>query len=244
MEDSHTNNQSIHTMKRRPYLTLLFVALALLIHLAGMDTILQWSRPMQGEPVSWLMYALTTFTSHFAHWNTSHLLWNVLAMAVLGTMIEQHTRRGLLACVLVSCVTILAAFQWISPAVSSYRGLSGIDSGLFVMAATLLIAKATNKTSALLPCLAMAAFVSKTIYELASGRLLFVGPEAFIPCPLAHIMGGGTGLLVAVYYLTKRYFKHEIAQLTKCIHGVTTSPTRRRRQGHTAALRSSHLNRT
>lgn len=243
MENSYTNNQGTHTMKRRPYLTLLFVALALLIHFAGMDVFLQWSRPMHGEQARWLMNALTIFTSHFTHWGTSHLLWNVLALAVLGALIEQHTRRGLLACVLVSCVAIIAALRWASPDVPSYRGLSGIDSGLFVMMAVLLIAKASTKRAMIMSSLALAAFACKTTYECVTGKLLFVAPEGFLSCPLSHVIGGLSGLLVAVYCLTKRYFKHEIAQLCKCINGVTTSPTRRRRQGHAASLRSSHLKR-
>lgn len=230
-------------MKRRPYLTLLLVALALVIHLTGMDAMLQWSRPMPGESISWLMYFVTTFTSHFTHWNTQHLLWNVLAIAVLGTMIEQHTRRGLLACVLVSAIAIIGALQLTSPDMLSYRGLSGIASGLFVMTAVLLIAKASSRAATIMPSVALTAFVCKAIYECATGKLLFVSPEGFLPCPLSHVMGGAAGVIIAVYYLTKRYFKHEIAQLSQCIHGVTSSPTKRRRQGHTAQLRSSHLNR-
>lgn len=231
-------------MKRRPYLTLVIAALALLIHLAGMDAWLQWTSAVTCELSSVLMYALTTFTAHLTHWHTEHLLWNVLTLVVLGAMIEQHTRWGLLACVMVSAAAIIAALQWMSHETLMYRGLSGIDSGLFVMAAVLMMVRATSKRSLILPGVALAAFAGKSLYECISGRLLFVSPDGFLPCPLSHVVGGCTGLLAAAVWLTHRLLKHELLSLVKCMNAVTAGPNTRRRQGHVTHVRSSHLSAT
>lgn len=236
-------------MKRLPYITLSLTALALAIHLGGFDQALQWTRQTPDHAVGVLLHWLTIFTSHFTHWHTEHLLWNGLTFLVLGCMVEQRTRIGLVAGVLLSSIAIAALVQTGAPQLTAYRGLSGIDSALFVMAALLMIIRAKKRTpsglryEAFIAWAALAAFVSKTIYECVTGKLLFVAPDGFIPCPLAHLAGGAVGLFIVAGWWLKRYCLIEIAQLSKCINDVTTSPTRRAKQSRAAQLRSSHLKR-
>jgi hypothetical protein len=84
----------------------------------------------------------------------------------------------------------------------TYRGLSGLDSALYVTAAV--NARTTLWSQQQRPW-AVAAFVSiaalgaKVAYELTTGQTLFVdaASEGFVPVPLAHAAGAIAGLLAA-----------------------------------------------
>lgn len=212
-------------MKRLPYVTITLAMCALLIHLAGWDQAMQWSRQHGGGFVGGLVHLLSVFTSHFTHWNTTHLFWNGLTFVVLGAMIEQHSRTALWTCVTLCAVTIITAVQWWSPELATYRGLSGIDSALFVLTACLMIFNAKNRFAMWLPALAMAAFAGKSFYEWRTGQLLFVAPEGFLPCPLAHVVGGVTGLAVAIGWLVIRQIRYQLILLARGISfGMTHKP--------------------
>ena len=230
-------------MKRLPYITLSLAALATLIHFGGLDQTLQWTRQTPNGTAALLFHWLTIFTSHFTHWHTEHFLWNCLTLIALGSMVEQRTRIGLVTCVVLSSIAITALVQIGAPQLIAYRGLSGIDSGLFVMAALLMMSRAKTSTAATVPAVALAAFIGKAVYECTTGKLLFVAPNGFAPCPLAHIAGGAVGLLIVTGWWLKRYCLSQIVQLSKCINDVTTSPTRRAKNNRAAQLRSSHLKR-
>src|SRR5262245_41482469 len=71
------------------------------------------------------------FTGHLTHWNWDHLVWDVLMFAVLGVLIESRSRAAFARVLFVSTAAISAAVWFFSANVTEYRGLSGIDSGLF-----------------------------------------------------------------------------------------------------------------
>jgi hypothetical protein len=122
----------------------------------------------------------------------------VLALLVLGAIAERRGRWGMLACVGASAAAISVGCLMLLPDVMIYRGLSGIDSALFAFAAVALFIEA-RRGDAALPAwsigLAMLAFLGKSVFELTTGRALFVdSASAFEPVPLAHLIGAAVGV--------------------------------------------------
>jgi hypothetical protein len=96
---------------------------------------------------------------------------------------------------------ISVLLPWISPEIGSYRGLSGVDSGLFVLLLMQLAGDGVRRKERIwvaLPGLGLAAFLGKIAYEYLTGATLFVDSAAagFVPLPAAHLLGAATGLVV------------------------------------------------
>jgi rhomboid family GlyGly-CTERM serine protease len=134
-------------------------------------------------------------TGHWTHWTLDHLLWDSLAFLVLAALCEIWiSRRVLLATVAGSALAVSAGVWLALPEIDRYRGLSGIDSALFVLAA----ARVLRETRSPLGGLALAAFLAKAAWEVSTGSTLFTeAADSFIPVPLAHLIGGACGLAAA-----------------------------------------------
>jgi len=63
-----------------------------------------WYSDDQQQPWQWI-------TGHFAHISVDHLLWNSIALAVLGTIIEQTSRKILLASLALGIFSIRLVFS-------------------------------------------------------------------------------------------------------------------------------------
>ena len=147
-------------------------------------------------------------TGHLTHWNADHLLWDALMFAVLGALVERTSRRAFLVTCTLSAAAISATLRFCQPGLELYRGLSGIDSALFVFQAGWLVREALRErrcVAALLPTVALAGFAAKIGYELATGATLFVDSAAagFAPLPLAHVIGAAVGLLTLGAFVRK-----------------------------------------
>ncbi|KKK78569.1 hypothetical protein LCGC14_2842260 [marine sediment metagenome] len=143
-------------------------------------------------------------TCHLTHWSLDHLFWDAIALGFLGFVIEQDKRRRLLTCIGLSAVLIpLAVCAWL-PELSTYRGLSGIDSAVFMLLATALLRDSWEQQDWgwTLVCTALiVGFAVKTGFEFA-GTTLFVDATAaeMLPVPLAHVIGAGVGVLCSVQW--------------------------------------------
>ena len=143
-------------------------------------------------------------TGHLTHWSLDHLFWDVIVFAVLGALNERRDRAAFLRCTVGAAVLISAGLWLVRPDVTHYRGLSGIDSALFVMTATAACADslvAGRRRTAALAALALALFAVKVLWELATGSALFVDASAagFETIPLAHAFGAAAGALVGLF---------------------------------------------
>src|SRR5262249_26428433 len=100
-----------------------------------------------------------------------------------------------------SAVAISAALWIGAPGISQYRGLSGIDSALFVLAALMLLnqlRQTERRLGASLVVAGLIGFVAKVGFEFATGITLFVDSSAaaFQPLPSVHLVGGLVGLAI------------------------------------------------
>jgi rhomboid family GlyGly-CTERM serine protease len=139
-------------------------------------------------------------TGHWTHWSPDHLFWDVATFGALGLLAERRSRASFLACTLSSAVAISAALWFLRPDVLTYRGLSGIDVGLFTLVATGMFRDARaarHRPTAAVAVVALSAFALKLTWELAAGSALFVDAASagFQSLPLAHAIGGAVGAL-------------------------------------------------
>jgi rhomboid family GlyGly-CTERM serine protease len=135
-------------------------------------------------------------TCHLPHWTTNHLGWSLVTFAVLCSLCEIRGQLRTLCCTMASAVLIPLSLLWAQPSLITYRGLSGIDSALFVLLAVQLLR--TTPAVARIVTLALVAFVGKAIFEMLTGGTLFANPAGrFVPVPLAHLTGAVVGLACA-----------------------------------------------
>jgi rhomboid family GlyGly-CTERM serine protease len=145
-------------------------------------------------------------TGHLVHWNLDHLCWDLSVFVVLGTMCEHRGRRTFLACVLGSAAAISLWTLVALPQMPIYRGLSGIDTGLFALLGVGLLADAragANRAMQWIIAAAMLGLIGKITYEFASDATIFVDhtAAAFVPVPIAHVLGSLVGFAAGLVSL-------------------------------------------
>lgn len=140
-------------------------------------------------------------TCHWAHWTGDHLLWDLLVFVLLAALSWRLGRARTAAALAASALLIPLALWTLAPDLGRYRGLSGLDSALFVFLAVALIRRerSAGRTGAVaLLAALLLGFAAKVAFEAATGSALFVDDSAaFVPVPLAHLVGGVCGGVAA-----------------------------------------------
>jgi rhomboid family GlyGly-CTERM serine protease len=175
----------------RPGTSLALAGLAVLGFLVpGAEAWLEFDRTALAGGQLWRL-----LTGHWAHWSWEHLGWDVLAFAVLGGACERDSRGRFLACLGGSALAVSLAVWWGLPGMARYRGLSGVDSALFVLLAVSLMQRAGASRRLMVGAWALVGFLAKLAWEGATGGALFVG-DGVGPVPLAHLAGASVGFVV------------------------------------------------
>lgn len=190
---------SSRTAGRLPGASLLLALPALLFYLPDWAARLQFDRGAAAHGEVWRLV-----TCHWTHWSPDHLLWDLAAFVLLAAICESwgpQGRKALLAAVAASALAIPVVLWIAVPAMERYRGLSGIDSALFVLAAVLVFRGEIEpigrigRIGRMAAVLAIAGFLGKAAWESATGTTLFTDSAgSFVPAPLAHLVGGVCGL--------------------------------------------------
>jgi rhomboid family GlyGly-CTERM serine protease len=175
-------------------LTLSLAIAVLLIFATDSAAMFEFSRGRLAAGQWWRV-----LTGHLTHWSADHLGWDLMMFVVLGVVLERQSRARFVALLLGSAAAISAAVFWIQPEFELYRGLSGVDSGLFVAVCVGMLAEARRdreRTTAFVAAGLLLAFVAKTVFEYATGTTLFVECAAagFTPLALSHLAGAMVGL--------------------------------------------------
>lgn len=116
-------------------------------------------------------------TAHISHWNLEHLQWDLLMFVVLGAICELRNPRHMRACVVLSAASVSALVYLAFPALTFYRGLSGIDTALFTWLACSLLGDARRtENKPLFGAIAslLTALALKTAFEAFTGHAIFV----------------------------------------------------------------------
>jgi rhomboid family GlyGly-CTERM serine protease len=182
---------------RFPWLTLVGASFAISIaFVPTLGAALQFDRAAIVHGQFWRLV-----TGHFAHWSFEHLTWSAIAFLVCDALAEAHSRWQWITTVAASALAISIGLVGLAPGLAYYRGLSGIDSALFVSVLVTLGRNARRARSVLaltIVCAASLGVAGKIIFELATGRDLFLQGDAdvAIVMPLAHVIGAVVGGIV------------------------------------------------
>jgi rhomboid family GlyGly-CTERM serine protease len=174
-----------------PIVTLALVALATVVQLVpGAAAAVQYERAAAASGQAWKL-----FTGHLAHWSFEHFAWDVAVLVVLGVACEVlvGSARTCSACT-GAMVAITFTLRVAQPGLETYRGLSGIDSGLFgLLLATLVphLLRNRKRRAAVFVLGCGCAFLAKLVFESATRQSVFVNSTSngFVPVPLAHAIG-------------------------------------------------------
>ena len=108
-------------------LALLAIAFFLNPNLASLS---EFNRAKVADGQAWRIVSC-----HWTHYSASHLFWDLLMFVALGAIGESRNRSSMLTVTAVTAILIPAAIWYVLPDLVAYRGLSGIDSALFMLAA-------------------------------------------------------------------------------------------------------------
>ena len=186
-------------MKARPlpWITLTCAATAWLLHrLPSAATAMEFDRSAAAAGELWRVV-----TSHFVHFNDSHLHWDLIGLLALGSWAEMISRKRWAAALGLAAVAIPGLVAWREPHLATYRGLSGLACVPFGLIVVSLVRTARRHGDAVLRSVAWAAalgFLAKTAYEVTVGQTLFARAGGdFVPVPLAHLAGFLIGVATA-----------------------------------------------
>lgn len=181
-----------------PWITLSCAAIAwLLYRVPAAATALEFQQTAVSHGELWRIA-----TSHFVHFNDSHLRWDLVGLLTLGAWAETISRRRWMVALGVATVVIPVLVGWLEPQLTSYRGLSGLACVPFGLIVVALIRSARRHDDTVLRVTAWIAalgFLGKTAYEMMVGRTLFAEAGTdFVPVPLAHLTGFLIGIVTAL----------------------------------------------
>jgi rhomboid family GlyGly-CTERM serine protease len=168
-------------MKTTITLTLLTLATALL---PGS------SLELQRGGAAWRMV-----TCHFTHFTYEQLAWDALVFLILGIACARRNRGAFQATLLASIILVPIAVLAFAPDVTTYRGLSGLDSALFA----LLLTMESQRNWRVALC--AVGFAMKLIFEMTTGATVFVSAGGFVPVPVAHLAGAIVGFAIGIAHL-------------------------------------------
>jgi rhomboid family GlyGly-CTERM serine protease len=180
---------SRHTMVTAVVTTVIFAFPALTASLQlDFDSVMsgQWWRLLSG---------------HLTHYDGQHLFWDLLMFVVLGAICERQNKKLFGVFLVIMAIVVSLTVMFSSNGISEYRGLSGIDTGLFAWLTITQLRTCLNgrdryfaafwATSGLL-------LIGKLGFEMLTGDILFVQADGFKPIVESHLAGAAVGALVAV----------------------------------------------
>lgn len=159
----------------------------------------QW-KPQVFEP------SYRVITCNWLHFSWNHLAWDLAVFAVLGALCELRNRVQFAWMLAVSSIAIPLMVKSSYYELGTYRGLSGIDSGLFAMLGLSLLIEHSKRRDwriASIFAASLIALVVKIGWEICLNGNIFVSDQSFVPVPLAHMTGVWIGLMIAVVWQTR-----------------------------------------
>ncbi len=139
-------------------------------------------------------------SGHWVHISKQHLVWNMAALLILGSLIEQVSHRLVLAALGLGILAVniyLALFYTLD----AYAGLSGALNSLLVIALYCLYQRPGYRAAALITLILS---IAKIVVEMLIQASLF-SKLPWPPVPHAHLAGMlGGFLLILVLEIRKR----------------------------------------
>lgn len=181
-----------------PWVTAVVGAAVLLAFvLPGVSEVLQYDRSALAGGEWW-----RSLTGHLTHWNGDHIFWDLSVFVILGALCERTSRCVFGVAVAASALLIPLAVWVFLPGMELYRGLSGIDSALYLTAGVCLLRERGSVRGVpglFVMAVVLTAFCLKIGYEILTGQTVFVADQTgFVPVPVAHLAGAAAGAAAAL----------------------------------------------
>ncbi len=176
-----------------PVVTLALAACAVAVFaLPGATTACEYDRSALARGEIW-----RALTGHVAHFDFSHLAWDVATLVGLGVATERESRVQTAVALLAAAIAVSAALWVFQPAFETYRGLSGLDCALGGLVAGNLLRR-TARAARLCGAVILCFVAGKCAYELHAATPLFAHAGGYAPAPLAHLVGFAAGVGTAL----------------------------------------------
>ena len=140
-------------------------------------------------------------TGNLVHLSPSHFFYDVIALFIVGTLIEIRRYRYYSVLCLASAALIGVTLYFVEPEILIFGGMSGVVTA----AVTFLCVHGLYEAGVWRwLCLAtLVCFVTKMGVELVLGSslLLLIGAEnqGFVPVPVSHVLGAVTALILFAF---------------------------------------------
>ena len=199
------------TARRFPILTFSLVMTLIGLHWLVPDkTFLYFSAADIARGETWRI-----FTGHFMHADSEHLLWNCLGLAVLGMLIEYHSRIMLWAALGAGIASVSALLLTPFSQLEYYCGLSGVLNTLLLVALWL----EWRRTRSWLIIVIIFGSIAKAVIEVSLGASI-VTHISWPSYAWSHVAGLIGGLMI-VWAQSHNYKKSIISPVDsyvfKCI---------------------------
>jgi len=183
------------TATRLPVWTLVIAACALIIfYFPQLGTLLIYDRAAISHGEIWRL-----LSGNLVHFSIAHLLYNLIAWLIAGTIIEIHGYRFFPVLCFSSSLLIGIALFILEPELYLYAGLSGVVSA----AVTYLCLQGMSEKGVWrwLCAATLAGLIAKTVIEMITGSsfMLQISEENFVPVPLSHLVGIVAALLLYLF---------------------------------------------
>jgi rhomboid family GlyGly-CTERM serine protease len=178
------------------------IAAAALFFFGKAGGLLQYDRNAIAAGQLWRL-----LSGHWLHWSLDHLWWCTLVLVLTGGLCEHLCRKGFMASLIAASLIIPTTAWLLMPEMLLYRGLSGLDSTVFVFSAVWLTRTKCDQRDwrgfFLFAVLCML-FLAKLLYEVVTGHAFFAKADGiFTPVPLVHLVGGMVGAVMAFIFWKK-----------------------------------------
>jgi rhomboid family GlyGly-CTERM serine protease len=172
-----------------PWRTLLLTSLVLALYLVAGPAPQAWVYD-RGAIVNGELWRLVI--GHLVHSDGEHALWDIAALALLGSLFEGQLKRWLFLSLAIGGGAIDLWLWWGMPALTHYCGLSGVLNSLLAMGLWQLWREGHDP----LVMWVAAGAVGKIAFEALSGQALFTA-TAWPSVPSVHGIGFAAGLVAA-----------------------------------------------
>lgn len=163
-----------------PILTIFISASVISLHLVFGDTPREFIW-VSGEFVHrpWSL-----ISAHLVHISSEHLVWNVAALLILSSIVEQTSRREVMLAFGSGLIALTVYLLFLFP-LDAYAGLSGILNSLLVVALYNLSRQENYRSAALITLIAS---IMKIAWELGNAASIF-STLHWPAVPEAHLVG-------------------------------------------------------
>ena len=158
----------------------------------GAEATLEYDRARVAVGEPWRI-----LSAQIAHYGWRMRAFDLGVLLLLGSSVEVFSRRLACLAVMFGAASVGLGIHLLVPAVTRFRGSSGIATALFVAAVLEMARPGAGIWLRVAAFGGLGAFLAKAAWEIGTGQSLFAGPlpEGASVVPAGHLLGAAAGVL-------------------------------------------------